>query len=114
VEVVSMKKTRLETAQKLAQDHRRVEPDLKHIFLLTSDREDDPREPIKLLEVLDSTLSDEIMPISFSADPARGIAYPCSIIEMSTRDFQARKTKMIQFRGRRWKIGEDLLAASPR
>ncbi len=107
-----MQKTRLETAHFLAKAHYRVEPDLKHIFLLTSDREDDPREPIKLLEVLDSTLADEIMPVSFAPDPARGIAYPCSIIEMSTRDFQARKTKTIQFRGRIWKIGEDLLATT--
>lgn len=107
-----MKMARLQTAQKLAKAHYRVEPELKHIFLLTSDREDDPREPIKLLEVLDSTLADEIMPISFSADPSRGIAYPCSIIEMSTRDFKARKTKTIQFRGSKWKIGEDLLATS--
>ncbi len=108
-----MQRARLETAHKLARDHHRVEPELKHIFLLTSDREDDPGEPIKLLEVLDSTLADEIMPISFSADPARGIKYPCSIIEMSTHDFQARRTKTIQFRGRRWKIGDDLLASLP-
>lgn len=107
-----MQRERLETAHKLAKAHYRVEPDLKHIFLLTSDHEDDPREPIKLLEVLDSTLADEIMPISFAADTARGINYPSSIIEMSTRDFLARKTKTIQFRGRRWKIGEDLLATA--
>jgi hypothetical protein len=110
--VEKVQSARLETAHKLAKSHYRVEPELKHIFLLTSDHEDDPKEPIKLLEVLDSTLADEIMPISFSADPARGIDYPCSIIEMSTREFDARKTRTIQFRGRRWKIGDDLLAAN--
>src|ERR1700679_1978416 len=107
-----MRKTRQETARYLAEAHFRVEPDLKHVFLLISDREDDPREPIKLLEIVDSTLADEIMPVTFAADPARGIHYPSSIIEMSTRDFRARRSKTIQFRGRKWKIGQDLLSTS--
>jgi hypothetical protein len=104
-----MAKSRIETARLLAESHFRVEPDLKHIFLLTSDREDDPKEPIKLLEIVDFTLADEIMPVSFAPDPARGVNYPSSIVEMSTKQYEGLQGRTIWFRGSKWKIGEELL-----
>jgi len=108
-EGIPMSRSRIETARYLAESHFRVEPDLKHVFLLTSDREDDPREPIKLLEIVDFTLADEIMPVSFAPNPAKGVDYPSSIVEMSTKRYKSLQNRTILFRGREWKIGEELL-----
>lgn len=108
---VGMRKTKLETARFLAAAHKNVEPNVKQVFLLTSERDDDPREPIRLLEVMDNVIGDDIFPITFAPDPANGIEYPSSIIEISRRAFAALRDNTIEFRGNLWKVDQELVPA---
>jgi hypothetical protein len=103
-----MRKSRIDTARYLAEAHFRVEPNLKRVILLTSPNEDDPREPIKLLEIVEGTLAEDIMPVAFAPDPAHGVDFPSFVVEISPRAFRELGGEFIEFRGRRWKIGEDL------
>ena len=50
------------TACRLAESHDPVEPGLTAIFRLISPREDDEEEPVKLLEVSESTTTGGILP----------------------------------------------------
>ena len=104
------RKTKEETAEALAKIHFANEPNLKHIHLLEPIREDDPGDPIKLLEVVEGTLERGIEPIAFLADPAREIEYPVLIVEVSPKEYLAIKqdTKGLEQRG--WSIGKELLA----
>jgi len=81
-----MKKS--DTARNLAKAHFANEPNLKHIRLLEPVNEQDPRDPIKLLEVVEGTIERGIEPIAFPADRARGIEYPVLIIEVSPREYE--------------------------
>jgi hypothetical protein len=104
------KKTKEETAETLAKIHYANEPNIRHIRLLEPINEDDPRDPIKLLEVVEGTLERWIEPIAFPADPARGIEYPVLIVEVSPKEYLAIKkdTKGLEQHG--WSIGKELLA----
>jgi hypothetical protein len=85
------KKTKEETAKTLAKFHFANEPNLKRVHLLEPINEGDPRDPIKLLEVVEGTLERGIEPIAFAADPARDIEYPVLIVEVSPREYLAIK-----------------------
>ncbi|MGA9390193.1 MAG: hypothetical protein WBV69_07075 [Candidatus Sulfotelmatobacter sp.] len=104
------RKTKEETAETLARIHFANEPNLKHIHLLEPINEDDPREPIKLLEVVDGTLERGIEPIAFPADPARQIEYPVLIIEVSPREYLAVKNDAEGLKRHGWSMGRELLA----
>ncbi len=95
-----MQKSKLEIAQDIATSHFRVEPDLKKVFLLDPVVEDDLREPIKLLEVVEGTLETDFEPVAFAANPGRGVPYPSLILEISPRQFQAIENKEVRVNGR--------------
>ncbi|HEY5328488.1 MAG TPA: hypothetical protein VIJ79_01280 [Acidobacteriaceae bacterium] len=101
--------SKFEAAKRLAAAHFRVEPNLKFVYLLEPLKEDDPREPIKLLEVVEGTLERGIEPIAFSADPARGIEYPFEIVEVSPREYQGIRDKRVRFEEQTWTVGEQLV-----
>jgi hypothetical protein len=106
-----MKKSKLETAKSLAEGHFRVEPYLKHVHLIEPMDEQDPKDPIRLLEVVEGTLAMGIEPIGFPADPARGIEYPSMIVEISPDEYKSVRTSTIRFADREWTIGRELLAS---
>jgi hypothetical protein len=72
-------------------------------------KEDDPREPIKLLEVVEGTIERGVEPIAFSADPARGIEYPVEIVEISPREYMKIENKTVSFEEQVWTVGAELL-----
>jgi hypothetical protein len=106
-----MKKSKLETAKSLANAHFQVEPNLKRIYLIQPINEQDPNDPIKLLEVVEGTIERGIEPVSFTADPAHDIEYPSMIIEISPTEHKSIRTgAKIHLRDQDWTIGEELLA----
>ena len=103
-----MTETKLETAKKMAKAHYAVEPNLRQIFLLEPLNEQDPNEPIKLLEVVDGTFERGIEPIAFTPDPGRGIAYPSLIVEVSPREYKGIRSDKAKFEARGWRVGIEL------
>jgi len=104
-----VKKTRMETAQILANGHFRVEPNIKHIFLLESSREEDDNEPIKLLEVVEGTIELGIEPISFTPDPTNSIEFPSLIVEVSPREYKEISSGKLDLKAFGWVLGKELL-----
>lgn len=86
-----------EVAQSLAQAHFRFEPDVKRIIRIrgSADVEFQPNEPIKLLEVNDTTLPTGIMPIQFGPDVGSGIPYPSVIVEVTPQEFEEIQTESL-------------------
>lgn len=105
-----MRRDKLETAKSLAKAHFELEPDIKHIHLILPFDNNDPNDPIKLLEVVEGSIERGIEPIGFTADPARGIEYPSVIIEVSPAEYNAylRDGKLGY---RDWSIGTELIAS---
>jgi len=101
-------KTKLETAKEIAKFHYDIDDDMRHIFLLGPVREDDPHEPIKLLEVVDNAVESWIMPVSFPSNAGLGLPYPHMIVELSPREFERIDPANIPFRGKTWAIVEEL------
>jgi hypothetical protein len=106
-----MKKSKMETAKSLAEGHFRVDPYLRHVHLIEPMDEQDPKDPIRLLEVVEGTLAMGIEPIGFPADSARGIEYPSMIVEISPDVYENVRTGIIRFADRDWTIGTELLAS---
>lgn len=104
-----MRNTKLETAKKLAKSHSEVDPNLVRVFLIEPVQEQNPEEPIKLLEVVKGTIERGIEPIAFTADPARGIEYPTVIVEVSPREYESiRAEGILGYDG--WTLGQELTA----
>jgi hypothetical protein len=106
-----MRKSKSETAKILAVAHFGVEPNLRRIFLLEPVSEQNPDEPIKLLEIVEGTIERGIEPIAFVADPAHGIDYPSMIVEISPREFRDICDGSLDLGTRGWMIGKELNAA---
>jgi hypothetical protein len=105
-----MNKSKLETAKSLAKGHFRVEPNLKHVHLIEPMDDQDPKDPIRLLEVVEGTIERGIEPVGFTADPARGIDYPSIIVEISPAEYKSVRNGKVRFADREWTIGRELLA----
>lgn len=103
-----MRRTKLETAKKLAEAHRSVDSDLKHVYLIEPLNEIDKNDPIRLLEIVEGTLELGIEPISFAADPGRGIEYPSIIVEISPKEFKKREQLKSALSSRGWRLGAEL------
>lgn len=70
-------------AQQLAQSHREADGTITKIFrLVAPGRENDPNEPIKLLEVTPNSTASGIMPVMLPAHAPSGIAYPSIVVEI--------------------------------
>lgn len=84
-----MKRSKEAVAQRLAEAHYVIEPGIELIVrLVTSpEREADPSEPIKLLEVNHDTTADGIRPVFFGPHAASGIFYPSVIVEVTPEEF---------------------------
>ncbi len=76
-----------EIAAQLAEAHRNMEPTISRIIRLVAEREDDVREPVKLLEVNPATSPSGIYPIAFAASPPE-VPYPSVIVEVTEAEFE--------------------------
>ena len=76
-----------EIAKALADAHRRFEPGIIRIVRVLGDREDDPAEPVKLLEVNPDTSPSGIVPIAFGPDPPE-IPFPSVIIDVTEGEYE--------------------------
>ena len=78
-----------EVAFRLAQSHFAVEPGILKIFRLLNEeaRENEPGEPVKLLEVNDDTIPVGIRPVYFRPHSASGIVFPSAIVEITPEEF---------------------------
>lgn len=106
-----MSSSKLETAKRLAKAHFAVEPHLTRINLIYPIDDQDPKDPIKLLEVVEGTLERGIEPIAFPADPARKIEYPFVIVEVSPREYEQIQNGSLPLQFNGWTVGEELLRA---
>lgn len=76
-------------AVRLATAHFQVDSAIEKIVrILAPGREEDPSEPIKLLEVNQDTPKQGIMPILFGPDASWGIDYPSIIVEVRPEEYQ--------------------------
>jgi hypothetical protein len=82
-----MARSKDEVTQELVDAHFRIEPALSHIYRIRSDREDDPREPIKLLEVNANTVATGSVD-SFSFAPTKDTPSPTVIAEVTPEEFR--------------------------
>jgi hypothetical protein len=107
-----VKKSKLETAKKLAQAHAAVEPNLKRICLIEPlvDNQDSD-DPIKLLEVVEGTIERGIEPVAFNANPAHGIEYPSIVVEISPTEYEALQNHKLDFGMSGWNVGRELWRA---
>lgn len=95
-----------EIARLLADAHREMEPSISRIVLLVSDRENESREPVKLLEVNPATSPSGIFPIAFTADPPR-VPYPSVVVEVTEAEFEQIAAGKLALPGG-WRLGDVL------
>ncbi len=104
-----MTSRRLQAAKRLADAHFDAEPDLQRVFVLEAQGAEEDGEPIRLLEVVEGSFSQDIFPIGFPASPAAGIDFPSVIVEVTPSVWtELRDRGALEFRGKRWLIGEEL------
>ena len=91
----------------LARKHYEVEEGMTHIYRLigTPEAETDPSEPIKLLEVNESTIPSGILPLRFGPLAAAGIHYHSVIVEITPAEYQQVQTQELKLPNG-WKIGD--------
>jgi hypothetical protein len=106
-------RTKDDEARDLAQKHYEIEPGLMDVFRITGapDVEARPGEPIKLLEVNETTVPSGIMPIQFGPSPASGLHYSSVIVEVTPEEYtKIRSAELALPDG--WKVG-DRIPRSP-
>ncbi len=77
-------------AAELARKHYEIEDGLTHIFrlLASPEAEEDPKEPVKLLEVHENTVAAGIMPVWFGPSKASGRQFSVVILEITPEEYQ--------------------------
>lgn len=69
-------------ARELVEWHYKVEPDLEVVYRVLADNEDDPSEPIKLLEITAAAVGTGRFQ-AFTFAPTPDVPYPTSIAELT-------------------------------
>jgi hypothetical protein len=96
-----------EDARILAESHYKIEPEITQIFRIAGESETLPVDPIKLLEVNQSSIPSGIMPLCFDAVPASGIHFPSIIIEVTPEEFEKIQTRDLPLPNG-WTIGSPI------
>jgi hypothetical protein len=73
-------------ARDLARFHHESEPEIVSIYRILSLSEDDPREPVKLLEVNPETAPAGFVPIAFGR--SEDVPHPWVIVEITPLEFE--------------------------
>ena len=105
--------TKQDQARRLAALHYGLDTAINSIYrILTSHEvEDQPTEPIKLLEVNADTIPSGILPIGFGPVPASGITYPSTVVEVTPAEFDQLKAGNLPL-PTGWQLGELLPRAA--
>ena len=90
----------------LAVAHRETDPAISRIRRIVTDREDDAREPVKLLEVNPETSPSGILPIAFIPDPPE-VPYPSVVVEVTEEEYAQIVDKRLLLPAG-WTLGETL------
>lgn len=105
-----MERSKDAVARELAQAHFTVEPAIDRIFrlILTDEKlEQDPKEPVKLLEVNPNTTADGIRPVFFGPHPSSGIFFSSVIVEVTPGEFHQIETGATKLPNN-WSLGPEL------
>lgn len=80
-------RTKEEAVRDLAAWHFRVEPDLKQVIRIVAENEDEPGEPIKLLEINAATVATgSVEPFAFA--PSESVPFPTVIAEVTPDEYE--------------------------
>jgi len=101
--------TKDEEAIALAQIHYQVEAGLTHVFRIIGESEVEamPTEPIKLLEVNETTVPSGILPIQFGPSPASGLHYPMVILEVTPEEYRKIRSEELTL-PHGWRVGDPI------
>lgn len=85
-----MSQSRDAAADSVAQAHYAVDPGVQLIIrlLAAADREMDPKEPIKLLEVNENAVGGGIRPLFFGPHPASGMLFSSVIVDVTPEEYE--------------------------
>lgn len=94
-------------AKRLAEAHYQIEPQMEKIIrLVRPEHEEDPKEPIKLLEVNPVTTMSGIVPIYFGPHAAKNIFFPSVIVEICPEELESiRHGDLLLPEG--WQLGQE-------
>lgn len=109
-----MDRSKQAVAQRLAEAHYEIEPGIELIvqLLASPEREADPTEAIKLIEVNQDTTSDGIRPVFFGAHPAKGVYYPSTIVEVTPEEFEEIRRDQSRLPNG-WSLGKEFAKPAP-
>jgi hypothetical protein len=82
-----MARTKDEVTQELADWHFGVEPYLERVIRILAENEDEPGEPIKLLEVNAATVATGTVE-AFAFAPSKSVPFPITIAEVTPEEFE--------------------------
>jgi len=104
-----MDRSKEAAAQRLAEAHYTIEPGVETIVQLVAspDREADPKEPIKLLEVNQNTTADGIVPLFFNPHPSSGVPYSSVIVEVTPEEYERIQSDPSSLPNG-WRLGREL------
>ena len=102
-----------DVAKRLAEAHLAVEPGIVRVVRLRvhDDLEQDPEEPVKLLEVNEDTFAAGVRPLFFPPSAAHGIPYPAVIVEVTPDEFEQIEAGDLMLPND-WRMGEVLVPAA--
>ncbi len=109
-----MDRSKEAVALRLAEAHYAVEPGIELIIqlLASPEREADPKEPIKLLEVNPDTTASGIHPLFFGPHAASGIFHPSVIVEITPDEYeQIQRDPSLLPNG--WRLGQNFARPVP-
>jgi hypothetical protein len=107
-----MASTKDEAARELAEWHFGVEPYLERVIRILAENEDDPGEPIKLLEVNAATVATGSVE-AFAFAPSTSVPFPITIAEVTPEEFERIARKELPL-PRGWSLENSKLFARPR
>jgi len=101
-------------AQRLAEAHYAVDSGIELIIQLVDppEKEADPKNPIKLLEVSRDTTTSGIHPIYFGPHIESGTYFPSVIIEITPEEFEAIQLNPESLPNG-WRLGREFAKAAP-
>jgi len=107
-----MARSKDEAAQDLATWHFGVEPELARVVRIMADNEDEPGEPIKLLEINAATVATgSVEPFAFA--PSASVPFPTTIAEVTPEEFERIKRNELQL-PHGWSLAKSQLFERPR
>lgn len=101
-----IEKSKAETTKRLIEIHSAVEIGFVKAIRYFNENENDPNEPIKLLEVHEYTIESGIQVLGFGPSSKSGIMWPVHIVEVSPNEY-LKVCKGELFLPKSWKTNDD-------